>query len=192
MTPLPTIANTHRVTFNWTDSGEVVGHNIIGITTGSPMSSAVIAGLVANALDSNMFAPVVSTTELLTIDVFNMGIPEATVQVPVVGVQGQSGGQAVPNVAVVVTPRSVARGRSFRGRTYLPMIGESSIDSGIVIGPVVISTLAAWFDFNIALLASSITQSIISIELAVATLVAGYTVDTRQDTQRRRLNRIAT
>jgi hypothetical protein len=66
-------------------------------------------------------------------------------------IAGQGDGQFIPNVAMVITHRTATRGRSARGRSYVPFIAESGFTDGHFGGDV--DTLAgpAWNAFRMSL-----------------------------------------
>lgn len=92
-----------------------------------------------------------------------------------------------PEVSAVVTFRTTVRGRSRRGRVYLPPYTRGVLASGGILDPTVITALIAEFvGFNSALVSSSIVHSVASYLLGLATPIATYTVDNKLDVQRRR------
>lgn len=103
---------------------------------------------------------------------------------------GTSGGEALPaNVALVATLRTALRGRSHRGRIYWNGINENS---NTAVGAPLAATVnglanqCAQFISNLA--GSGVTWVVASYLNSTAENITAVSVDTRWDTQRRRLN----
>jgi len=74
--------------------------------------------------------------------------PAVTVA-PVTPTNGTRGGQSMPNnVAAVVTHYSTTRGRSGRGRSYIPGISESDVAGNILV-PAIVTGLGTAFDVDL-------------------------------------------
>lgn len=92
-----------------------------------------------------------------------------------------------PEVSAVVTFRTTVRGRSRRGRVYLPPYTRGVLASGGILDPTVISALIAeWAGFNADMLTHSIVHSVASYKLGLCTPISSYTMDNKLDVQRRR------
>lgn len=110
-----------------------------------------------------------------------------------------AGGIASPSVpngtAIVVTFYTEARGRSYRGRNYIPGVPENARTSSTTISGTVATNLAV----DYALMAEAMAQQgfthVVASryhngnerEIGVATLVTSYSVGADFDSQRRRL-----
>lgn len=93
------------------------------------------------------------------------------------------------NVALVLTIRTGTRGRSFRGRIYLANpITQLDDGTGKVSSSDVANILTIWNQLETDLAASSIFIGVASYKLVTWTAMQTLTMDTRFDTQRRRLN----
>lgn len=102
---------------------------------------------------------------------------------------GSAGIDSLPaNVALVVTLRTANRGRSYRGRTYQTPFNENANDAGgTPSAPTVAGTATQWTNFLTSLAGSGLSLVVASYFHALATDVTTCTVDSRWDSQRRRL-----
>jgi hypothetical protein len=103
---------------------------------------------------------------------------------------GGSAAEALPaSTALVVTLRTATRGRSFRGRVYWgPWNEAANGPGGVPTAANVTGAAAQWAGFVTSLVGTGLSLVVASYKLATATDVATTTVDSRWDTQRRRLN----
>ncbi|MBE0672788.1 MAG: hypothetical protein IH588_19595 [Anaerolineales bacterium] len=99
------------------------------------------------------------------------------------------------NVSVVASLRTNFIGRSYRGRIYLP----PPVESGVALNEISAGTqtaykaaieqlIADWATDNVALGILSCVQEGVAIDPGIFTQVTSVVVNTRVDTQRRRLN----
>lgn len=99
------------------------------------------------------------------------------------------------NVAVVVTERTNFRGRSYRGRNYVPGQGQNQQVSPTIIALGQATALAgAWAQLSTVETATSTLHVVVSRYAngaprlsAVMSEITSYTVDQKYDSQRRRL-----
>jgi len=93
-----------------------------------------------------------------------------------------------PQNAICLSWHTGRAGRSYRGRTYLPGIGEDKVDGGgIIVASFVTSLVGAAYDFLAAQNTDNIPLVVFSRTLASKELVNAVSVDNIIDTQRRRL-----
>jgi len=102
---------------------------------------------------------------------------------------GGQGGDFAPQVAVMVKFQTANRGRSFRGRLFLPFTAEASIGQGHVTSGDLGATQTAWEDFADALIAVDLHLVVASYKLESAEDVTTVTVEGETGTQRRRQER---
>lgn len=102
---------------------------------------------------------------------------------------GVNANEALPaSLCLVVTLRTALRGRSHRGRVYQgPWTEAASTATGTPLSTQPTAVAAQWTAHLAALVGSGVSLVVASYLLATATDVATCTVDTRWDTQRRRL-----
>jgi len=103
---------------------------------------------------------------------------------------GVSGGDPLPaSMAIVVTLRTALRGKSHRGRVYAgPHIESDNDGSGNPAAALITAEAVQWTNFLTALSGSGVTLVVASYLHSTAENVTSVSVDTRWDTQRRRLN----
>jgi hypothetical protein len=93
-----------------------------------------------------------------------------------------------PSLCVVCTLRTALRGRSNRGRAYIGPFTESQNNFGSV-NPILATGFAVqWNNFLATLVGTGLSLVVASYLHSSATNVTSVTVDTKWDTQRRRLN----
>jgi hypothetical protein len=94
-----------------------------------------------------------------------------------------------PSVCQVVTLRTATRGRSYRGRVYQGPWTEPGNVAGAPVAATTANIAIQWTRLiTTALPGSGVSLVVASYHLALATDVTSVTVDSRWDTQRRRLN----
>lgn len=109
---------------------------------------------------------------------------------------GTAAGAALPNnCALVITKRTANRGRSFRGRIYVPGMTETFVTGNQVTGGTVTGLVNAFEDIR-QLTANTIDWNMVVVSryanknprvVGIATAVTGFTSDGLIDSQRRRL-----
>lgn len=102
---------------------------------------------------------------------------------------GSSASPLPPQNCMVLSWKTGRAGRSYRGRTYLPGIGEDKVDGG--------GTIVGTFSNGLRLAAQQVLEDlatagypliVLSRTLSLGTAVTSVAVDSRIDTQRRRLS----
>lgn len=140
----------------------------------------------ANELSLNM----VRVTDIRT---QTGGVVEYVTGLPIIGTW--TGGVSPGNVAVCVTKRTPLRGRSYRGRMYLPGIPDSQVAGSyltsahlIIINAKVATLLTRTVSAGTAFLSViSRYNNNAPRGTGVSTIVSGMTANLRVDSQRRRL-----
>jgi hypothetical protein len=97
----------------------------------------------------------------------------------------------VPNVANIVKLLTAKRGRSYRGRVYLPWVDEDRQGAGKVDAGTLVTLQAAWVAFNAAIIADGWEWVVASYALATAEPVVAVLAETFVATQRRRQVRVS-
>jgi len=117
-------------------------------------------------------------------------------QSPSVTVAGSDLQPALPqNVAMCVTHKTAKRGRSYRGRTYIPGLAEDVVATGdLLLAAKKTAALVAYSSFDLELLAAGFTRVVASFHtlgaarvIGVGTPVTVSSIDQYSDSQRRRL-----
>lgn len=186
--PLPIIPETYRITINYTDAtGKFLGSNVINVFAAASNTDTV-GTTVASVMTTAMFDTTSTSVVIPSIDVIPYDGISPTKSFVVVGMTGGSVGQWIPNTALVVTLKTPFRGRSFRGRVYVGFPAEGITADGIFEVTPVNNVLTGWQQFQLDLLSNAMAQSVVSTLLSLATLILTYEANSRNDTQRRRLN----
>jgi len=195
--PVPGVIQVEMIQ-NW--AGQVienVHHFIVEPAVTIPLMNDLASGMVTSwntgmkpSMPLNLSLTSVRCTDLTTQTgpVINYGVG-----LPSVGVYGQP---SLPNnCAAVITKRTDSRGRSYRGRSFLPGLTEAQVTDN-TISSTLITTFLTYFQ-NIRQPTYSGTQFAMVVvsrysdnlprAVGVATLVTGFTADQVVDSQRKRL-----
>lgn len=197
--PFIPLSNGIRVAMEFSLDGELVV-NVYHFTRSTPIVSAnltAIAEIMVDMWAGDMLG--VFSTDMSLVRVVATDISEAdgiqieyTTGLPLAGT---SGNDAAPNnVAVVATYRTGFTGRSFRGRTYFAGIDETLIVNNTPAGGVITNILSSIDDMVTAANADGFNFVVASYRTggaprvaALGTFITDVTMDTRSDSQRRRL-----
>jgi hypothetical protein len=199
-TPLPVLPNVFRVTFLYTPvAGQAPPANVMHFHTSQ---TGTAAGNLYTAINANVTSAMwgslttgtfVTTVNIIQLDgvsptfTYSTGSPTKW--------QGTSGGTATPQVSTLLKLGTGHRGRSYRGRIYLPNTASSAFSIGVVSGPLVTSIGAAWNTFINALAVATptpYTLQVVSYQRPPAhgapftTDVTTLTCESYTATQRRR------
>lgn len=131
MTPLPTILDTSRVTFNWRNSETATtAHNVMHFANPDGNEGDLAASIVSN-LNINQFSAMTNNTFLDSLDIINLDGTSATTHFPQPGTfVGGGGTSPMPAVAAIVSLATGERGPQGRGRIYIPFMGEEQCEAG--------------------------------------------------------------
>lgn len=138
-----------------------------------------------------MWQGAVNGASVTRLDVTPLDGSGATFSLAVSGAKwtGTAGaGDFVPAASIVVTHRTAQRGRSFRGRTYIPFIGESSLVNGAISS--ITATQTAWTAFVAAMSAAANPLVVATYLHGSFSVVTSCTVQSIAGTQRRRQSRL--
>ena len=158
----------------------------------SALSASEVGALIVASATETMFAPMVSTAGAATASITPLDGISATEEygLEVPPFVGTTEGDWVPAASVIVSLYTTKRGRSYRGRIFLPFIGEAAISDGILETPSPPTLNDAWVDFLSAMLAGGAPIVVASYKLAVATNVNATITQSFLGTQRRRQTRL--
>lgn len=192
MAPLPTITNVFRCAFNWREAST----GQIGVNVMHFRAPGFTAEEVATAVDSignlEYWSPMVTDAYMVQFDVTPLDGAGAThSQAPTHGGWGGSqSGDFSPASAVVVSFKTALRGRSHRGRIYLPFIAEAVISDGQLTGAQVTALNTGWAAFISSAAGAGVTPVVASYKLSTAADITGTSVISGLGTQRRRQGRV--
>jgi len=190
MAPLPTIDNVARVAFNWLGAGQSAV-NVMHFRGPSPVidTADLAAKLDANFV-SGMLDPISSAATVDTVDVTPLDGSSASATYAMTSWDGAGGGEFVPGLSVVISLQTALRGRSYRGRIFLPFTAEGAQNDGGISSAQASSVNGDWGTFIAAMAADSWQMVVASYKLATAEDVASTVVKSVCGSQRRRQSRI--
>jgi hypothetical protein len=195
---LPVIADTYRCALHWTSNvaGQAVNiFHVKGPHSGYPNSQAVFTCIDAHVttglwtfISSNL------TADSMTITPLDGVTASSTIAItPAAKWSGQSAGEAIPNMANLIKLTTAKRGRSYRGRLYLPNVGEPDQTNGKLAVAKVPTTTTAWNTFIAAIGTDATTSLIMGIasytHSTIDPVINAFCEGTAA-TQRRRLTRL--
>jgi len=188
--PLPTIADTFRVAFEWTlQGGSRTATNVMHYLAPNKTESEVFNALQDNVTD-DMWNTLPDIAQCLEVVVTKLdGTPDGRVfptNLATGAWAGSGGAQFIPQGCTLVKLATGATGRSGRGRIYLPWITEASQFSGLVDDLKRTAAQAAWIAFSNAMIADGIALAVASYKNDTAAQVLALTVESSIATQRRR------
>lgn len=190
--PLPIIANTFRVAFNWTSA--TTGQHAINVM--HFRTSVLNAGTLLTLIDASVAATMWNATTGLwavtRLDCTPLDGSSSTQQAATTGAKWTGNGGAldfVPALAQVVSLRTGLRGRSNRGRVYLPAVTEALQTAG-TLNFSLATQQTAWNTFATAMSVGTAPLVIASYLHATAANVTSQTPEAVCATQRRRQSRL--
>jgi len=189
---LPVIADTYRITLNWSTQAGVAPRNVFHVRS-SGNTAAAIGALMESEFESTMFAGMASQFALLSLDVLPLDGSSATlVHGMTRSITGDSSGDFVPSTAAVCSFRTAQRGPRGRGRMYIGPCTEGVQTDGILSGTVASSGAAAWAEFMTDLAAASPAAALVvaSYKHADAHDVTSLIYELILGTQRRRQSQL--
>lgn len=197
MPALPVIADTYRVALNWLSSTGQIAANVIHIRT---RASGHTAGDVMENLDdnagSNLWLSCSSSAVVKDVAITPLDGSSATVHFSPASPGAWTGGQAgdfSPATSAIVKLTTSLRGRSHRGRIFLPFTGESVMSDGVLDSTTAASMNTEWTAFAGVIGADADTPMdivVASYKLAQANIVDFFNVEGLLATQRRRQGRL--
>lgn len=194
--PLP---QGFRIAVEYTLNGQTVV-NVYHVTSALPVITAnltTLADIFINWWTNNQRQNFTSSIALARVVVTDARVANGlqVVRTPVAPIPGTLVGATTPNnVAIVLTQRTGFSGRSFRGRTYFAGLSASDLADNILSPTAVTNLLADAASLQSQLSSSSFTWVVASFISngaprinGVATPINSFGMDSRVDTQRRRL-----
>lgn len=191
MAPLPIIADTFRVAVNWNSDSGQIAENVMHIR-GAGKSAAEVGAELNAAATQTMFAPMVTTAGANTATITPLDGSSATLEyeLDLPPFIGTTDGDFLPACAVIFTLYTALRGRSYRGRLFLPFVGEAAVDDGALVTPSASDLVDPWATFVTTLIGDGFALVVASYKLALATDVTHVVPQNFLGTQRRRQTRL--
>lgn len=195
MAALPIILNTFRVAINWQNGGQNAV-NVMHIHVPGGATPVDVLGAMDRHASVSMWNTTILAATVTSIDITPLDGTTATQSfVPLTPGRWQGGGggtEWVPAAAPVVKLTTALRGRSFRGRVFLPFTAENEMVNGSVRSLILPGMQGAWNTFISGLAGDALpcNLAVASYKLAVATNVLIALVEPTLGTQRRRQTRL--
>lgn len=196
MPALPIIADTYRCALNWKDATGQTATNVIHIRTATSghTASQVMAGLDSSVI-ANMWLPVVNTAVVDNVAITPLdGVSATQVFHPATPAHWTGGNPPdfSPASSAIITLRTIHRGRSKRGRVFLPFASENIISAGNLNSTTAGNVTTAWNTFETNLAAAAVPEGLVvaSYKLASAEDIFTLACETVLATQRRRQGRL--
>jgi hypothetical protein len=191
MPPLPVIANTWRCAVKWSEAGGQTAVNVIHVK-GAGLNWGIIAAAFSAEAEAGMFDPVSSSASATTMDITPLDGTGATITEALTGWVGNGDPDWIPAVSGLVKLSTAKRGRSYRGRIFLPFYSETAQENGSVLGDWIGADSGKWSEFNNDLFAGGtpLQLCVASYKHATSEVVTAITQEPVLATQRRRQGRL--
>jgi hypothetical protein len=187
------IADTYRVAFNWTNTANSLTATNVMHYHKAGSSAAAVAAIIDGLGTSAMFVgqpTSCSITQLVVTPLDGSGVSfPLTPSTPAHWTGSGGAVDFLPQVAIVIKLLTTKRGRSFRGRVFLPFASEGQVTDGAVVGSTKTSLNTAWIAFHTAATAAGLDWCVASYKLAQQNPVAAVACESATATQRRRMTR---
>lgn len=197
MATLPVIAGIFRCSLLWSIAGGQDAVNVIHVRDVAGGHNAVdIFNVLDTEVEGQMWGGQTDGASVHQVDIIPLDGVTGTQSFPTGSPAkwtGQSGGTTWnPANAELIKLTTGLRGRSHRGRIFLPFVDAAAATDGVMNGAIVTSTTTSWTDFQADLLAAVSPLSIVvaSYKLASAANITGISTESVLGTQRRRQGRL--
>jgi len=196
MAALPTIDHVLRVALNWTsDSGQTAVNVMHFYSEEAGATPEQLATDLDAQATGSMWGCIVPSASVSDIAITPLDGSTATSHyTPATPAHwvGQNGTDFVPQVAAIIKLTTGLRGRSHRGRLFLPFIEEGAISNGLLLSATRSGVEGAWQDFGDHMLATAHVWAlgVASYKLATFEGASTITCEGVLGTQRRRQGRL--
>lgn len=193
MAALPIIPNVYRVAFNWSGPGGETATNVMHFLKTSGTASDLFDEIDAQVTAAMWVSQPASCkiTEVVITKLDGTSASQTFTPAAVAKWAGGSGSTSpIPQAAAIVKFVTAKRGRSYRGRVFLPFIGENAQDTGTIGSDLVAEGQTAWGAFLSALTDEAVVPVIASYLHATAEPILTHRYEPMTATQRRRQDRI--
>jgi hypothetical protein len=192
MAALPVIPNVFRVAVRWNGGAPLTAVNVMHFQKATGTSDALNAALQTN-FTAAMWGALIQAAAIYELDIIPLDGSSATsvYTVPVgLAYHGGTAGEGNPSAAVLVKLQTGLRGRSHRGRLFLPFPGESASGNGLTLPSSVTGMQSAWDTFKSAMNTAGYVWGVASYTLGTFSPITTLKVEAPLGTQRRRQSRI--
>lgn len=192
MPPLPVISNVYRCALLWVHSSGQRAVNVMHIYAPGKTADDV-ATILDNRASSGLFACNSQNGHVDKIAITKLDGTSATrLFTPATPGHwtGGTGGDMIPGYAVDASLRTAERGRSRRGRLYLPWVPESVQVNGTITSSDLPTQQSAWSTFRANMAADGASLAVASYKLDDQRLVSDVVLRSTCAVQRRRQARV--
>jgi hypothetical protein len=196
MAHLPDITGVSRVALKWAGPSGQTAVNVIHVLDNAPSHTPAQMFTVLDAhVTASMWASMVDGAGVYEVDITPLDGITATQSFAVTGTpdkwSGTESGEFVPQVAALIKLTTAVRGRSSRGRVFLPFTAEGITSAGNLSTGAVGTIQSAWDAFRAAIHSASPSFDLVvaSYKLSTAELVLNSFCELQTATQRRRQER---
>lgn len=191
MAPLPVIADTYRVALQWVAADGQKAINVIHVRKSGSSATAVATAVNAAAPVHMAYqAPTSVQMNLITVTPLDGTSPSFALTASGAHWVGERTGEFIPGTSIVVGLGTNRRGRSYRGRVYLPFCAEELVTNGAIASADAAVVNTAWAAFGANLLTAGFDWVVASYMHATASTIIITHVLTGCGTQRRRQERV--
>lgn len=193
MAPLPVITNVFRVAFNWQGPRGTTATNVMHFECPAGFPLSLVAEGLDDAATVAMWDWVAATCSVVDIAITPLdGLSPTEHFTPPTPANWIGGGlgEALPSTAGLIKLVTGTRGRSHRGRVFIPFVGEGEVSTGLMTD--VAAVQAAWVAFSAALASDTpaIILGVASYKLATFSAITSLVAEGEAATQRRRQSRL--
>lgn len=152
--PLPVIPDTVRVAFEWSGPDGLTATNVMHFEGSGVGAAGLVIADIVTTMDQGLWGAVHSDARITMLRAQPLDGVSAVLEFPTpVGVvwQGFAGGEAMLPIAQVITLRTGLAGRRNRGRVFLPFIGSTAYDNGVIEPSVSAAVQTEWTNWLAAL-----------------------------------------
>lgn len=189
MPPLPVIANTYRCALLWQHADGSHAVNVIHVTLSSSTAASIFTLLDSN-VDAALWECIPPNASIHQVDITPLDGTTATQSFPTGSPAKWSGGSGaeeyIPQASSLVKLTTATRGRSHRGRIFLPYVGEGNQVNGTLDAGQVATWQASWTEFLEDLGGALVVAS---YKLSSVSSVTSVLCENKTATQRRRQSR---
>lgn len=193
MAPLPVIANTFRCAAVWTAGGGATAINVMHVESDVASTATDVNDEIQAAWEHAMIDPTSSAAHLDRFDITPLDGTSPTQSFPTGSTGkwvGAGGGDYSPANCYLIKMTTAIRGRSYRGRLFMPFVAEAQSSAGQLDLSNVSACTAAWVAFTNQLVTDGFALVVASYKLAVATQVLNIACEPSVATQRKRQTRV--
>jgi hypothetical protein len=193
MATLPVIPNVFRVALNWVHTNGQIAVNVMHVRT-TLLTTVGIEALLNTAWSATQITLVSNAAKVDHISITPLDGASATAVFVETNARwtGGSTDLPIPAAAQVVSLRTALRGRSHRGRLYLPFMVEGNFANGSVSTGSNAAIQTAWDSFVTGMATGTAPLVVASYLHATAENVTKAACEFVVGTQRRRQSRLRT